>query len=370
MKIIHILNELRFSGAEIMYVDSAALFQQKGCELMVVATANDLGEYAPFFEHTGYKVLHKPYPPLTNVLKRLKYIWKFSRFLKKERINVVHIHSHNCMWGFSFAAWLAARKRSVYTFHNVFHSPKITYLYHYLRRWSAKNIFKCRFQTISDSVYDNELNYFHNSTIKIYNWYGSNRFYPALMAEKEKTRQGLNISENTLVLISVGGCSPVKRHSDILKALPLIIKQIPDCLYLHLGTGVSECEEKTLAGELGLTDFVRFIGNQTDVRKHLIVSDIYLMPSRFEGISITTIEAMACGIPAILYNVPGLHDFNKEGENSILIPEDYEILAKKVVELRNNPQQAIEMVGRAKKFVDEKFSMEKNVEYIYDLYKS
>lgn len=62
MKVIHYLHELKFSGAEIMYVDAAPVFQKLGCELSVVNTANHLGEYASFFEKAGYKVFHRPYP--------------------------------------------------------------------------------------------------------------------------------------------------------------------------------------------------------------------------------------------------------------------------------------------------------------------
>jgi glycosyltransferase involved in cell wall biosynthesis len=367
MKVIHILNELKFSGAEIMYVDAAPVFQQLGCELIVLATAPDLGEYAPYFKRAGYKVLHKPYPSLKNYVKRLKYYWNFSRFLKQEKIDVVHIHASGCMWGMLLAAWLAD-KHSVYTFHNVFPSKKYTYIYHCLRRWSAKNVFKCKFQTISDSVYDHELNFYHNPTTKIYNWYGNNRFYPALSDEKEKIRQELNIPLDALVLISVGGCSSIKRHSEILKALPLVMKEIPNCIYLHLGQGVSESEERELSCKLGLEKNVRFIGNQTGVRKYLIASDIYIMPSRFEGIPITTIEAMGCNIPAILYNVPGLRDFNKEKECSLLIPEDYEHLAESIVSLSKEKAKQNELTMNAKQLVDTQFNMQMNATKIFEIY--
>jgi glycosyltransferase involved in cell wall biosynthesis len=367
MKIIHILNELKFSGAEIMYVDAAPLFQQKGCELLVLATAPDIGDYASHFEQAGYNVLHKPYPALKNYIKRLVYYFDFSRFLKQEKIEVVHIHSHKCMWGMAFASWMA-NKQSVYTFHSVFPTGKLTYFYHYLRRWSAKKIFKCKFQTISDSVYDHELKFYHNPTVKIYNWYGDNRFFPASGNEKERVRKELNISPKTFVLISVGGCSPIKRHSEILKALPFVIKEIPDCIYLHLGTGISECEEQSLSSELRLEKHVRFVGNQTDVRNYLIASDIYIMPSRFEGIPITTIEAMACHIPAILYNVPGLKDFNKEKECVRLIEEDFLQLAESIVYLCRNKEKQQELIDNARQLVDSSFRMSMNATEIFELY--
>ena len=257
MKIIHILDELKFSGAEIMYVDAAPLFQEKGCELTVLATTPNLGEFAPHFEKAGFKIIHKPYHCIANYLgrfkysnyiTRIKYYQYFIRLLKEEQYDVVHIHSYGTMWGMSFCAWIAGKK-SVFTYHNVFSSHFYSYAYHFLLRWFAKNIFKCRFQTISDSVYEHELNYYHNQTAKIYNWYGSSRFYPALEKEKEKVREELNIPSDSFTIISVGGCSPIKRHSEIIKALPEIIKHVPNLLYLHLGTGKSELEEIELAKE-------------------------------------------------------------------------------------------------------------------------
>lgn len=366
MKVIHYLYELKFSGAEIMYVDAAPIFQKLGCDLSVVNTASKLGEYSSHFEKAGYKVLFRPYPK--GYLKRWKYYIDTIKFLKKEKYDVVHIHSSALKWGISYCAWIAGCK-SVYTFHNVFRSHWYSYPWHWWLRWSAKHIFGCTFQTISDSVYENEKNYYHNNTIKIYNWYGCARFYPAIPNEKYKVRESLNIPKDSLVIISIGGCSPIKRHTDIIKSLPEIIKVFPNMIYLHLGEGVSLNEEKSLVKELNLENNVRFCGNQSDVRKYLIASDIYVMSSKHEGIPITTIEAMGTMIPSILYNVPGLRDFNKEKECSELIMEDYHILAKTIIELYRNKERQKYLIHNAKKFVDQNFYMEINVKRIFELYK-
>jgi len=367
MKILHILHELKFSGAEIMYVDAAPLFQEKGCDLSVVATAVNLGEFAPNFERAGFMLFHKPYPPLKNYIKRIEYYIQFIRFLKQKKYDVVHIHDSATMWGISLCARFA-RVRAVYTFHNVFSTHFYSYPYHCLLRWTAKSFFGCRFHTISDSVYEHELKLYHNKTTKIYNWYGSNRFYPAIPGEKKAIREDLNISQDTLVLISIGGCSLIKNHSEIIKALSIILKKKPNCLYLHLGKGELESEEIDFAKELGVYEQIWFCGNQLDVRKYLIASDIYLMTSHFEGISITTIEAMACLVPAILYDVPGLCDFNKEEEVSLLISEDYKILAEKIDYLNSHPEKALELSKKAKFLVDSKFYMTNNVIGIFNLY--
>ncbi len=369
MKILHILHELKFSGAEIMYVDAAPVFQELGCELSVVATAENLGEYAPYFKEAGYKVYHKPYPKFKHLISRIIFIVRFIQFLKNKRIDVVHNHSSGTFWTMAFCAWITGKK-SVYTFHSVFPTHFYSYFYHCLLRWSAKNIFNCQFQTISDSVYDHELRLYHNQTSKIYNWYGSNRFYPASNNEKTQKRAELKLPPNSFILISVGGCNLNKRHSDIIKALPLILKYIPNCFYLHLGRGESEQDEMNLVAQLGINNHVLFCSNQTDVRKYLIVSDLYLMTSQYEGIPITTIEAMACKIPAILYDVSGLRDFNKNGENSILILEDCKMLSESVIQLSENEINRNTISENAYNFVKSTFNMERNAKLIFDLYQT
>jgi glycosyltransferase involved in cell wall biosynthesis len=232
----------------------------------------------------------------------------------------------------------------------------------------AKYFFKCRFQSISDSVYDNELKLYKNPTTKIFNWINNNRFYPAEMAEKAKIRKELGIAENAFVMISVGECSDIKRHSDIIQSLVIIKKSIPTILYIHLGTGKTLENEKKLVRKLDIENSVLFIENQLDVRKFLIASDVYVMTSKFEGISLTTIEAMACRIPTILYNVPGLRDFNKFKTTSFLIPEKPDSIAEKVIAIYNTNFDTNEVIERANQNIQLNYSMNSNVKEIFQLY--
>lgn len=369
MKVLHVLNELKFSGAEIMYVDAAPELQRMGCDLSVLTTMTTGGEYAPYFERAGYKVYHKPYTTHRNYIARWKWYFDIIKFLKKEHYDVVHIHAARLRWGMSFCAWRAGT-RSVYTFHNVFVTHQwYTNLWERWLRWSAKHIHRCKFQTISDSVYNNEKKLYNNDTTLVYNWYGNKRFYPAITGEKNRVRKELGLSENALVIISVGGCSHVKRHHDMIKALSIIRQKYNNVFYLHLGEGVTLEEEVNMAKSLNVSNNVRFCGNQQNVRKYLIASDIYVMPSRYEGIPITTIEAMACGIPAVLYSVAGLRDFNSESEQrALLIEEDVEKLASAIMQLYEDKRLAYELSNKAMAFVNRKFYLPTNIVQIYKLY--
>lgn len=366
MKVLHILAELKFSGAEIMYVSAAKEFQKLGCDLSVVNTSAILGEYSSFFNKAGYEVLHWPYGHL-NIIQKLKYYNKAIKYIKSNKIDVVHVHRSDMKFGMSYCAWMAGAK-PVYTYHNVFYSHWYSYLYHVWLRWGAKHLFGCKFQTISDSVYEHEIDYYHNKTTKVCNWYNTDKYYPAEVGEKETIRELLNINNETLVIISVGGCSPIKRHTEVIKAVAEIKKQNSNILYLHLGEGESLDDEIQFSKSLGVYSNIRFLGNQVDVRKFLIASDIYVMTSKFEGISLTTIEALACKIPAVLYDVPGLKDFNKERICSVLIPEDYKILAGRILELYINKKVQEDISKNGLAMVNEKYNMEKQVCEIYKLY--
>lgn len=183
MKILHILNELKYSGAEIMYVDAASEFQRLGCKLYVVNTAQELGEFAPSFRTAGYEVLHMPYP--SNILNRFRYYIKMYSFIKSEGIDVVHIHRSNMKWGMAMVAFISGC-RSVYTIHNCFRNPALTLPYQRWLRWSATHLFGCRMQSISDSVYRNELDTYHNQTHLVYNWFGNQRFTPPIKTKRDR----------------------------------------------------------------------------------------------------------------------------------------------------------------------------------------
>lgn len=367
MKVVHIFNEIKYSGAEIMYYDAIDVFNNLGVDICFVATAGNIGNFAEKFTDKGLKVYHKPYPARLNYIQRIIYYLSFIRFIKKEKIDIVHNHSSKTFWDMSLCAQIAGIT-SVHTFHNVFRPHWYSYLYHLGLRAMAKYFFKCRFQSISDSVYENELRFYKNRTTKIFNWINTNRFYPGTEVEKNNIRKELKIADKAFVLISVGECSEIKRHSDIIKALAEIKKTIPEVLYIHLGNGKLLDKEKALARKSGVTNCILFIENQLDVRKFMIASDVYIMTSKFEGISLTTIEAMACKVPAVLYNVPGLRDFNKYKNNSLLIPEKPELIAKSVIEIYNSDIRTEEIVKQAYLNVELNYSMNTNAKEIFQLY--
>jgi glycosyltransferase involved in cell wall biosynthesis len=368
MKVLHVFNEIKFSGAEIMYANAASLFNKKGYELIAISTGENIGDFAGKFETAGIQVFHRP---LKRESKNPFYIFSYLKntiqFIKDNNVDVVHVHRSNVFWYFSMCGHLAGKK-TVMTLHSVFKSRTISWFKHYMLRLTAKKWFDLTFQSIGESVYLNELNYYKSATIQVNNWVDSSRFYPSTNStEKSSLRERLNIDKDAFVMISTGGCTANKNHADIIRALTVLIKKM-HILYIHLGTGALEGQEKALALELGVDKEVCFLNNQTNVRDYLIASDVFVMTSGFEGLSIASIEAMACEIPVVLYNSTGLKDLINNNNNGLLIDRDSDKLAQSVESIWQNPEPAKQRALSALNNVKLNYSMEASVNKILMIY--
>lgn len=365
IKVLHVFGEIKYSGAEIMYCASAPIFTKMNYELFALGTGGDIGEYSTELEKAGYTLIHMPMKSGSIALAK---IFGITKLLKEYNIDLVHVHRSCKKFIFALATKISGIG-CLYTFHNVFPTKWYSLPKHILERLIIKKILGCKFQTISDSVYNHELNVFKNTTIKVYNWYNSFKFCPAKdIDEKNKIREKIGLNKDQNVLVSIGGCSKIKRHEDIILAMHILKEK--DFVYLHLGEGETTKEEIKLVNELGLANKVWFLGNQTNVRNYLVAADIYVMTSLFEGIAITTIEALACGIPAILYDVPGLRDFNHDDECTFLIDSDYKVLANSILKLIDDKQLSYQLAEKGRRMVTSRFDMKSSVQKINDLYNS
>ena len=369
MKVLHIFYEIKFSGAEIMYNDAASLFIKEGFELNAIASGAEKGDFSNQFEHSGISVFHMPLVDGTrNPILILAYVFKLLKFIKAKNIEVLHVHRSGFFLIYALIGYLSGIP-IIRTMHNVFQNRGFSKLKGIWERRIAKKLFKVRFQTIGNSVYINELDYFKNPSKKINNWYNSEKFYPPIDSdEKLAIRKQLNISENSFVIVSTGGCTHIKNHHAIIQALAKFDVQ-RNIEYLHLGQGHTTSEEMDLATQLGVKDKIRFLGNRMNVRDYLIASDVYLMTSKFEGLSIAAIEAMACGLPSILYNSPGLRDLIQDDDNGFLIEPDEHLLKESLLHYYNNNNLAKAKGQQARLFATEFFSMQENVAKIIELYK-
>lgn len=102
------------------------------------------------------------------------------------------------------------------------------------------------------------------------------------------------------VLLQVANFTYPKNHHFIIKVLQEIVKKDKKFVLWLVGSGKKEKEIRNLIVELNLQDNVRFIGTVQNVQDYLQAADIFVLPSLFEGLPISALEAQASGLPCIL----------------------------------------------------------------------
>lgn len=299
VKVLHILNELRWSGAEVMLCSAASLWLGRGYELDILSTGETVGVYANSLAAAGYRVHHIPFR------KNPEFAWALLRLLNTESYHAVHIHTERANFLYGVVARLVGTPVIVRTVHSVFAFSGWLRLERAIQRalLSQSGVIHV---SVSNSVYANEMRRFRNSTMVVPNCYDANRIVPPTRKQRAEARARLGIKDHKFVICTVGNCSPVKNHEALLLALTDLRSEL-DVLYLHVGQEDAETSERRLAHSLGLETSVRFLGYQ-DPLPILWASDVFVMPSKYEGFGVAAIEALGAGVPAILAKVPGLED--------------------------------------------------------------
>ena len=139
-------------------------------------------------------------------------------------------------------------------------------------------------------------------------------------------------------LILVGRLVEIKRVDIFLQALRRVADRIPDVRALVVGDGPLRPALERLSSELGLAEHVTFAGQRQDVGALLRQSRVFVLTSDSEGLSLSLMEAMTCGLPAIVTDVGDLADLVQEGVNGYLVPPRASALfADAIVELLSDP---------------------------------
>lgn len=153
-------------------------------------------------------------------------------------------------------------------------------------------------------------------------------------AKDEVLMKQLDIARSHTV-ISARNFLPVYDIESLIKAIPYVLKVVPDTKFVIAGSGSEEANIKKLSASLSVTESIRFTGQipNTDLPKYLTSVDVYTSTSLSDaGLASTTGEAMACGLPVVITDSGENGEWIKDGEGGFLVPvKSPEVLAEKIV---------------------------------------
>jgi GT2 family glycosyltransferase/glycosyltransferase involved in cell wall biosynthesis len=300
LKVLHVFSELRHSGGEVMMRVASDLWAEHDIECEIVAVADVVGPYARTLEDAGYRI-HR----LSAWVPRL--LASFPRLLCVVKPDVVHLHVERANFWLALEA-LGSGARVVQTVHSCFPFSGALRIERRIQRRVLSSL-GVDYAAVGPSVALNEWRIFHNSVEIIWNWCDLETFRQTTDADSDAARRALGLHNDDYVLVSVGNCSPVKSHECILRAMATASTP-SNVVYLHVGddSGEAGATEHRLAASLGLGDRARFLGTVEDVWRVLHAADLFVMPSHYEGLSLSAVEAVATGTPTLVTAVQGLRD--------------------------------------------------------------
>ncbi|GHT05296.1 putative glycosyltransferase EpsF [Bacteroidia bacterium] len=130
--------------------------------------------------------------------------------------------------------------------------------------------------------------------------------------QREIVRKNLGI-EDKLVLCHVGRFVPQKNHDFLLSIFEEVHKRLPQAVLLLIGTGEGEEKIAKRIKDNNLSDVVLMLGSRADIPNLLSASDLFVLPSKYEGLPVSIVEAQTSGLPCVLSDVVSL--------DTTLIPE-------------------------------------------------
>jgi glycosyltransferase involved in cell wall biosynthesis len=172
-----------------------------------------------------------------------------------------------------------------------------------------------------------------------------------------------------LKLFAVGRLAYQKNFEVLIKATDYLLKIGYKNIRVQIaGQGEEYQMLLTLIQDLHLERHVELLGIRSDVLELMQGADLFVMPSRYEGLSIAMIEALACGLPVIASDAPGLRDYIRNNQNGMLFPiGDYKSMAECISKISEDKNLHIQLSQGAQESFLENFDMRRNIEPLTQL---
>ena len=172
-------------------------------------------------------------------------------------------------------------------------------------------------------------------------------------------------------IISVGRLEEQKGYDILINVWNIVSKKYPDWILEIYGEGSERENLQNKINKLGLEKSFLLKGATKDIQDKYLESSIYVMSSRYEGMPMVLLEAMACGLPIVSFNCPcGPKDIIKDKEDGFLIPfGDIELMAEKIEELIIDEEKR-KLFGKNAKRNVQRFSQDKIMNQWQELFEN
>jgi len=184
-------------------------------------------------------------------------------------------------------------------------------------------------------------------------------------------RHELGIPAHYLLIGSTGRLAPSKENDTLIQAMVSLKSLIPNVPFVLLlaGDGPDRQKLEDLIHSLGLNERVRLLGFRRDIPAFLAGLDIFVIPSRWEGLSISLLEAMAAGRPIVTTSILPNAELIEHEVTGLLVPiRSPEQTAQAIARFVQEPELAQHCASAARQRVLERYTIDRMFEETWDLY--
>ncbi|MFC7357406.1 glycosyltransferase [Jejudonia soesokkakensis] len=357
MKVLQVINSLHTGGAEKLLLETIPRYRDAGVEMDILLLD---GTVTPFLSALKENSKCTVYFSSKASVYHPLHIFRLRKYLKN--YDIVHVHLFPSLYWVALSIFFFRIKtKTIFTEHSS-HNRRRHSFYRVFERWIYSKY--DTIITISENSKQNLKQHIRgvkNNLVTINNGVAISKFINASeSAEILSKKVG-----NKKFLIQVSRFYYPKDQNTVIRCLQHLPQEVA---LLLVGNGKEIHTSKKLVTKLGLENRVHFLGLRSDVPALLKASDIVILSSQYEGLSLSSIEGMASGKPFIASEVPGLTEIVKNAGILFSVGNEKE-LALRISELLENKELYANVALKCQQRAAQ-YSIEHMVESHLKLYKS
>jgi glycosyltransferase involved in cell wall biosynthesis len=369
IRILTVIDDLRAAGAQRVVAEEVLAFTPDRVQFDVVTLADSPGtSLAPELARRGIRIWRLPGRGLVDPRR----LGRLTRVIRRTRPDLVHSQLEYANILGPLAARLAGRP-TVASLQNVaVHQDKAATLKRLLEGVVLRAL-AARVIVVASSAVEESSRNFHlpkHALVAIPNAIDLRRTRLPDGFDRAAKRQQLGLGARGPLICTVARLHPDKGHRFLFQAAERLTEQYPEAVFALVGRGDEEQELRAQASASAAAERIQFLGERSDVPEILASSDLFVLPSLNEGLSIAMLEAMAVGVPVVATDVGGASDILITGQTGWLVPSgDPTALADAIGDALSHPERARAYAERARAMVETDFSIETHARRLEALYR-
>ena len=337
--------------------------QAEGHEVHIACSE---GNNTPYLKRKGYMVNSISMERRISIFSNIKSLWELYQLIKKNRYDIVHVHTAIASVLGRIAAWLNQVPIIIYTAHGFYFHEHMSSWKRRLFIWLEKGLCSITHLVFTVSQEDEvtaikEKICRKNQVIWTGNGVDTIKYFKA--KDTNGMRRNLGLSSEDKVICFIGRLVAEKGILELIEAMAIVKGEIPNAKLLLVGETLDSDRDKKTKGIIKdiianseLAQHIIMTGFREDIPEILDVIDLFVLPSYREGLPVSVIEAMASGKPIVATNIRGCREEVVPGKNGFLVPVgDPGALSKAILDILSNPMRAKEMGDHSKLRVKELF---------------